>query len=330
MIVAITGANGFIGSHLAEAYAREGHEVRALVRAGRVPPTEVAALPGVSTVVVDYGDARDLRRALSGSDLVVHAAGATRAPPPARLRLMQANAGISRRIARIVATGASRLVFISSQAAAGPATAAHRPVRERDHPAPVEPYGASKLEAERAVAEELEAARWIVVRPGAVYGPRERDFVNLFRAARHGVAVHPGNRDQSIAIVHVDDLVRGIMAAAAAGKTSCGRSYFLANENPIAWRDLFALAARVCDSRVRLDLQIPAVVVDAIARVGDLHARITRRPGLLTTQKVALSKPRWWHCSVAAAAAEFGFAPRIQLLDGLASTYAWYRQAGWL
>jgi nucleoside-diphosphate-sugar epimerase len=329
VIVAITGANGFIGSHLAEAYLRQGHQVRALMRAGRSLPRDVALSPGLGEVPVDYGDARDLRRALAGADLVIHAAGATRAPPPARLGLTQANVGISRRVARAVAREPARLVFISSQAAAGPATVAGRPVRESDQPAPVEAYGASKLEAERAIAEELERDRWTFIRPAAVYGPRERDFVALFRAARSGCALHPGNRGQSIGIVHVDDLVRGIVAAAAA-PAAAGRTYFLANADPVTWGELFEAAADACGSRIRLDLQLPRSLVDAMGWCGDLHARLTGHAGLLTSQKLALSKPRLWHCSTEAAARDLGFAPEITLPDGLRRTYAWYRAASWL
>jgi len=329
VIVAVTGANGFIGSHLAETYAREGHDVRALMRRGRVLPADVREVERLRAVPVDYDDARDLRRVLSDADLVIHAAGATRAPPPARLGLMRANVGITRRIARAVAPSSAKLVFISSQAASGPASSAARPVRESDQPAPIEAYGSSKHEAERAMAEELDRTRWTVVRPVAVYGPRERDFVALFRAARRGFAVHPGNRHQSIAMVHVDDLVRAIMAAARE-PLAMGRRYFIGNAEPITWRELFRAAAEASDARIRVDVQIPGLVVDLIARGGDLRARITREPGLLTTQKVALAKPRWWHCSVDAARSDLGYVSRIPLADGLRATYAWYRQAGWL
>jgi nucleoside-diphosphate-sugar epimerase len=314
---------------LAEAYLRAGHRVRALVRAGRSLPSDAARSDALSVIPVDYGDARDVRRALTGVDVVIHAAGATRSPPPARLGLTQANVGITRRVARAVAKGSARLVFISSQAAAGPAMSADKPVRESDVPAPVEAYGVSKLEAERAVAEELPREQWTVIRPAAVYGPRERDFVALFSAARAGLAVHPGNREQSIGIVHVDDLVCGIMSAAGE-PIAGGKAYFLANEAPITWGELFQAAARACETSVRFDLQIPRFAIDAIGRIGDVHARVTRQPGLLTTQKLALSKPKWWHCSSEAAARELGFVQTIELPEGLRLTYHWYREAGWL
>ena len=202
-------------------------------------------------------------------------------------------------------------------------------MRDTDRPAPVEAYGFSTLEAERSVAEELDRERWTIIRPAAVYGPREKDFVALFRAARMGLAVHPGNRAQSISIVHVDDLVRAIMAAGRASAAR-GKTYFIANPDPITWGDLFALAAAACGSRIRLDVQIPGPLVGCIARVGDLHARITRRPGLLTTQKVALSKPLCWHCTSDAASRDLGFDRRQDLFVGLQATYGWYREAGWL
>ena len=85
-------------------------------------------------------------------------------------------------------------MYVSSQAAAGPAADPERPVSEDDPPQPFEPYGRSKLEAETLVREHPANVPWTIVRPSAVYGPGDGDFLTLFRQAAHGVGVYPGSR----------------------------------------------------------------------------------------------------------------------------------------
>jgi nucleoside-diphosphate-sugar epimerase len=308
MIAAITGANGFIGGHLVRRFASAGWETRAVVRR-------------------DFESNGAVERAFSGADVVVHAAGATRAPSAAQLRA--SNVGLTRRVIEAARRGhADRLVFISSQAAAGPARTRESPVTEEQPPVPHEAYGRSKLEAERLVeaATDLDP---VIVRPAAVYGPGDRDFLTMFRLASFGVALHPGNRDQWISIVHVDDLAKSIVAAAS-DKRSIGRTYFLANDEPVQWHQLFRDAAMCAKRKLAVDLEVPSMLVRFAAEIGDVAARLTGTAGLLTSEKVALSGPRYWVCSSERAKREVGFLPSIDLHRGLCDTYQWYVSNRWL
>ena len=265
-------------------------------------------------------------RKLYGADVVVHAAGATRAPT--RARLVASNVTLTARVIDAVRHGRSgRIVFISSQAAAGPAPTADRPVSEDTEPAPFEAYGRSKLDAERLVRDA--DVPFVIVRPAAVYGPHDRDFVPMFRLARRGVALHPGNRDQWMSIVHVDDLARGVMLASSRPE-AVGETFFVANEQPVQWRDLFHEAALSTGRRIRADVEFPAWLVRSGAKAGDVVSRITGRAGLLTSGKIALTKPRYWVCSAERIRRALGFAPLTGLRDGLAETYRWYLEHGWL
>jgi nucleoside-diphosphate-sugar epimerase len=307
MIAAITGANGFIGQNLVRRFGEAGWETRPVIRR-------------------DF-ESGSAERSLAGADVVVHAAGATRAPTPALLRA--SNVGLTRRVIELSRRAhAKRLVFISSQAAAGPAASRDLPVTEDAAPAPHEAYGRSKLEAERLVeaATDLDP---VIVRPSAVYGPGDRDFLNVFRLTRFGVAVHPGNRDHWISILHVDDLATAIIAASSDPK-SAGRRYFLANDEPVQWRQLFRDAASCAKRSLAIDFELPMTVVRFAAELGDLTARLTGRASLVTSEKVALSTPRFWICSNERAKQEIGFTPRVALPRGLCDTYEWYRAHRWL
>lgn len=300
MIVVVTGANGFIGRHLTAALAQRGHEVRPIIR-------------------TDFSGDR-FERAVDGADILIHAAGATRAPT--RHRLRASNVALTQRALNAARTaGVRRFVFVSSQAAAGPAAAIDRPITEHDDPRPVEEYGISKRDAEQLVrASGVPAA---IVRPAAVYGPGDRDFRALFALARRGMAIHPGNREQWISIVHVRDCVDGIIRAATVGD-AIGRTYFLANDAPVQWATLFDLARQAASARRVLDVEIPMPLVRFGALFGDAAARLTGKAGLLTTEKVRLGEAPYWICSNARARAELGFVPATPLDVGVAETYRWY------
>ena len=331
MIVAVTGASGFIGSHLTAELAARGFAVRAITRA-RSRPKDFSSLAPAEWVAVDYDDASALQRAFCDVDIVFHAAAATRAPT--RQELERANVELTRRVLIAMQSGkdggARRFMYISSQAAAGPAASLEAPTRERDDPRPIEAYGETKLAGERIVQNGSggSIAR-TVIRPASVYGPRDRDFLQLFRLAHRGIALHPGNRDKWISIIHVRDLVEGMIGAATSPVAS-GRGYYLANDEPVQWSTLFELGASVAGKRLSIDVELPHSLVALGARVGDVLARTTGTATLLGSEKLALSRPRYWVCSNECAKRDLGFRASTSLADGFAETYSWYAEHGWL
>ncbi len=310
MIAAITGANGFIGQRVCERLAQGGWVVRAIVRR-------------------DFESGAFVEQ-FRGADVVVHAAGATRAPTRALLRT--SNVALTERVVTEAnRAGVGRFVLVSSQAAAGPATSRSTPLDETSTSAPVEAYGQSKLDAEEVVRQSC-TVPWTIVRPAAVYGPGDRDFLALFRLARHGVAIHPGNRTQWISIVHVDDVADAI-GSCATQPPAVGRTFFVANDEPAQWHGLFRAAARAAGRshpELGFEIDVPRVVVRAGAALGDVYALVAGKAGLLTSRKVALSAQPFWLCSGALAKRTLGFAPRIQLQDGFVDTYRWYVAHNWL
>ena len=307
MIAAITGANGFIGRHVCERFAADGWSVRPIIRRD-----------------IEQGRLGEL---ITGADVVIHVAGATRAPSAAMLR--ESNVELTRQVVdRARESRVRRFVFISSQAAAGPAHSAEDVVTEESAPSPIEAYGRSKLDAERVVGAMVGELEHVIIRPASVYGPGDRDFLAMFRLARRGLAIHAGNRDQLISIVHVHDLVD--MIARAATATAVNRTFFVANDEPVRWRELFRMAAECAGRTIVADVNLPRPLVTVGAMVGDAVASLGRRAGLLTSEKAMLAQPPYWICSNARAKRELGFASRIDLEAGLRETYEWYVSNGWL
>jgi nucleoside-diphosphate-sugar epimerase len=333
VLALVTGSSGFVGSHLVEALAGAGWEVRRLVRpespAGG-PELPAALARRVSTHVVDYGDPAGLgsAAALDGADAVFHVAGVTR-----RRTLRDFRGGnVAPTLALLDALAArprppGRFVLVSSQAAAGPAAAPDRPRTEADAPEPVGAYGHSKREAERLVAAHPGGVPWTVVRPAAVYGPRDVDFLPAFRAAARGVAVYPGPRDALLSVVYVADLARALVLAATT-PAAAGRTYFVASEERVGWPAVYAAAAAAAGRPLRWAASAPAWALGAAAAAGDAYGTATGRHPLLTREKARLARARWWCCSAARARVELGWRAEVGLAEGARRAYAWYRAQG--
>jgi nucleoside-diphosphate-sugar epimerase len=294
---------------------------------------ELPAISGgaIEQVVVDYDDARTVQRAgvLDDADYIYHLAGVTKGV--SQREFDAGNVAPTRRLVDALATPGGqlkRLVLVSSQAAAGPARALEAPRDESAPNEPIEEYGRSKLEAERIVAAAGDRVPFTIVRPSAVYGPRDRDFLTIFKQARHGLGLYPASRDRYLSVIHVRDVVRGIIAAATSAE-SVGRTYFLTAEPAVSWRDVYAAVAEAIGKPIS-EINIPQPLVDAAGLVGDVAAWLTGTPGLVTRQKVALSKADYWVCSGTAAARDFGFRAGIGLREGMRGTYRWYAENGWV
>jgi nucleoside-diphosphate-sugar epimerase len=325
MIAVVTGGSGFIGTNLVRRLLRDGHEVRCLVRplGQRVPA-------GTQRFVVQFEQPASLVNcaALEGADVVFHLAGATRETSPEAF--IAANVTPTRALlgALVARRLCPRFVFVSSQAAAGPAPARHRAIDEDDIPRPIEAYGRSKLEAERIVESFSERVATTVVRPCSVFGPWDRDFLTLFRLAERGIVLYPGVAQQWISLLYVDDLLDGLVAAATS-REAIARKYFLASESPVQWRTLGELMATAAGKRAR-HIDLPVALVGAAAIAGELVSRITQRATLVNRSKAMLAVPRYWVCSASRARQELGFAPSRSLPDAIRETYLWYRKSGWL
>ena len=129
--------------------------------------------------------------------------------------------------------------------------------------------------------------------------------------------------------MHVDDLVTAMLLASTETR-AVGRTFFIANDEPVQWKQLFRDASTHGARTLSLDVQVPRPLIRLGALLGDASARVTGRAGLLTSEKVALSVPPFWICSTERAKAELGFLPAVRLQDGLRDTYRWYVAHGWL
>lgn len=287
---------------------------------------------GVASFSVDLTDPASLFQsgALEGVDYLFHVGGVTKALSLEAFR--EGNVAPLQALLDAVEKSAPdlrRLTLVSSQAAAGPARQADRPVEEADMPAPFEPYGKSKLEAEHLLLSQRDRIPFTIVRPSAVYGPRDVDFLALFKQLRRGAGLYPANRNARLATIFVEDLVEGLLDAtfAEAGRNEV---FFLTHEENIAWPEVYQAIAEALGVPLRFEWEIPAPFVRLAGRLGDLRARLTGQVSLINSEKVALGLAPYWTCKAEKARRLIGFSPRTPLTQGLIHTAQWYRNAGWL
>ena len=326
MKAVITGSNGFIGSCLTRRLVAAGHEVRCLIR----PSSSVRGDDAnVTRIPIDFSNPSSLDKsgALDDADIVFHVGGVTKALSIDAFRA--GNVAPTRALldaVQRVNPQLKRFVLISSQAAAGPANSERDPMTENTPPAPVEDYGRSKWEAEQLVASY--SSNFTIIRPAAVYGPRDVDFFQLFKQLRTGLGIFPGNRDSFVSTIHVDDLVDGILLAAES-PNSLHQTYYLTNEVAVSWQTIYQYIGEAWGRNIR-EINVPFGIIVLAGRLGDVFSKLTGKVSVLNSKKIDLARPRFWICTSEKAATEFGFDPKIPVQAGLKQTLTWYQQANWL
>ena len=322
MKVLVTGATGFVGSHLTDALLRRGDDVTALARSA----SKAAALAplGVRVVTGDLHDCAALQRAAEGQDVVYHVAGVVAARSEADF--LAANRDGTRNLAEAAErAGVGRLVYVSSMAAAGPTIKGH-PLRGDEPPHPVTQYGRSKLAAEGVVTGSRLA--WTIVRPPMVYGPRDQEVLKVFRLARLGLAPVLGDGTQELSAVHGADLADALVAAGTTA-AAVGHTYYACHPEVFTGAEMALAVGRAMGRRPAV-IRIPAAIGRGVLRVTEAAARLTGQTTILTADKANEFFQPAWTADPEPLSRDTGWRASRNLQTGLEETYAWYRTAGWL
>ncbi len=321
--VAITGGTGFVGSHLVDTLCAAGLRPRVLVR-------DVENPRWISGVDADWvkGSLEDpgaLRRMADGAGTIIHLAGVLRAG-----REREFDEGNRQGTAHLVsavreAAPAARLVHVSSLAAAGPSP---KPEGRApgDPPAPISAYGRSKLGGETEVAGLGGSTFWCILRPPAVYGPRDTDIFEFFKMASRGLAAIPDG-ERWLTMVFVADVVRAVLAAAAAG--AHGEVYHLGERKPQRLDDIFDQLAAGGAGRVRI-VRVPSAIIRAAGAAGGALQRLGWRRMPLTPDKATEILARHWTAQTVTSLDALGLGNGTLFAEGVETTWRWYRLVGWL
>jgi len=300
--IAVTGGTGFVGQAVIDEACRRGVSLRALARREQTP------CAGVEWVRGDLADREALAELVAGAEAVLHIAGVVNTPDPMGFHLGNV-AGTEALVEAAAKAGVTRLVFVSSLAAREPA---------------LSKYGESKHHAEKVV--EASGLAWTIVRPPAIYGPRDREILEMFRAARWGVVPMPPAGRASL--LHVEDLARLLLALVPGWPGVLRRKFEPDDGRPGGWShsELAAAIGRAVGRRV----WAPAVP-ERLMRAGAwLDGRLRRARAKLTPDRVGyMVHPDWVSSPDRAPPAEL-WRPQVDTEVGLAATARWYREQGWL
>lgn len=324
-LAVVTGASGFVGSHVADELLKRGAKVRCLLR----PDSPTKWLDGKPFEILrlDSRSVDALKDAVRGATWIVHAAGLTHARSPREFQ--DVNVGGTERILRAAmdaGPGLERFLLVSSQAAAGPALEG-RPVTEAERPDPVSPYGVSKLRSEELTMLLKDRLPVTAIRPPAVYGPRDRALLKLFLAVkRHLLPVlRAGGR---FSLVYAEDLARAIVLALS-HPAAQGQVYFASEPDVTDYREAGECVRRALNTWA-VPVAPPRFLLNAGALVGEAWGAIRNRPPFLSREKLSEIGAGDWVCSSRKIRVELGWEPEVPLQEGLLRTAAWYREAGWV
>lgn len=326
MKVMVTGANGFVGSHLVEELLSRGHQVAGLVR--RTSNLRWLEGLGVDLVYGEVTEPASLVAPVRGAQIVYHLAAVTQARNH-EIYYQVNHQGTVNLLEACVRhnPGMKKLVLVSSLAAAGPSPEG-RLLQETDECRPVSDYGRSKLLSEEAAAEYQERLPITVVRPPVVYGPRDKDLLPYFRILKKHLRPLLGFSDRLLSICHIRDVVQGIILAGESGEAA-GQIYFISGNRDYSWDKLSQIMADAMDVRT-LTVRVPPIAVHLAAFFAELFAPLSREAPVLDRRKAQEMSQQYWTCDWSKAKDELGYRPFVSLEEGMRETVEWYREVEWL
>jgi nucleoside-diphosphate-sugar epimerase len=345
MKVLVTGGSGFLGSHIVEQLVAQGHDVRALVRKssdtkfllslGSVDAGGAARGNGSAKhgrVELAYGaieDAVAVAEAVKGVDAIIHSAGLVKARSPSEFR--QTNVMGTQNLidaARKNAPDLKRFVLVSSLAAVGPSHDG-KPVDGAGTPGPVTHYGRSKLDAERAVLAAKGELPVVILRPAAIYGPRDNEVFAFFQAVSRGILPTIGNGESTMSMIYGADCAEACVKALTADVPS-GSTYFVDDGVAHGFRSMLEQIEEALGKKAKLRINLPFPVVYAMAFGSEMFGKLTNKAVMLNRDKMNEIRQPHWVCSSEKTQAALGWTPRTNLREGTAITAKWYRDNNWL
>jgi 2-alkyl-3-oxoalkanoate reductase len=322
--VLVTGAAGFVGGHVTELLQSLGARPRAFVHPE--DSTERLEQAGVELYRGDVADGAAVRGAVTGVEVILHCAARVGSwGPPADYERTNVRA-LETLVRMAVAAGVKRIVHVSSITVhgndLGGAGDESAPLREEPNP-----YSRSKVAGERLLARMIseEGAPVTVVRPGWVYGPRDQaGFARLARRIEQQRMMLVGSGENHVPLIYVRDVARGVVLASEAERAE-GRCYLLVNDEPVTQRDFISAIAEALGAPLptrRIPYELAMSIGAAAERLGRLLRSREPPPVMRCGMQMLGGENRF---SIGRARQELGFAPLVDLAEGVRRSVDWYR-----
>jgi nucleoside-diphosphate-sugar epimerase len=325
-IALVTGANGFVGSHLVDNLLSHGLRVRCLVRKS----SNLKWLDKKNVEIFDSGlfDKDGLRKAFKDVNYIYHVAGVVKSKT--KEGYFKGNVETTKNLLEAALENAStvkRFLVVSSQTVSGPSLEG-KPVNEESECRPITTYGRSKLEEERLVLSYKDKLPITICRAPAVYGERDTEIFIYFQTFSKGLTTTIGFNKKELSLIHAIDLAEGFYLASMSEKAK-GEIYFISSEKFYTWQEINSITSKILDKRPII-IKVPHFLVYTIAAVAQFFAMFSSKPATLNIEKAKDITQQYWTCDTSKAMRDFGYKQKISIEEGIKRTCDWYKQMKWI
>lgn len=325
-ISVVTGASGFVGSHVVDKLIAEGHQVKCILRG----TSSTRWLENKPVEIFDSGlfDKDVLRKVLKDADYLFHIAGVVKAKDEEGY--FKGNVETTNVLLDVlceVNPNIKRVVIVSSLTACGPSLDGY-PVSEETQEHPITAYGRSKYAQEQLAKKYMDKLQITIVRAPAVYGARDTEIYLFFKTYKQGLMALIGFDKKKLSLIHVDDLTNGIFLAAVSEK-AIGQTYFIGSEQYYDWNQIGVVCNNAFGKKA-FTIRIPHFLVYTIAAFAQFFAMFGSSAATFNLEKARDFVQPSWTCDVSKAVRELGFHQTVSLEEGIKRTVDWYREMRWL
>lgn len=325
----ITGASGFVGSHLADALIIRGYEVFCMVR----KTSSLRWLNGkkINFFFIDENSPKFqniIDDSVSEMDYVFHVAGVVKSKN--KEGFYRGNVDFTKNLLEALSrknTKIKKFIHISSLAVCGP-TPTETPLTEDYIPQPITTYGKSKLKAENEVLNYKEILPVVILRPPAIYGPRDSEILVYFQTFSKGLNAIIGFGKKYLSLIYVEDFINGIILSAEQ-ETKSGDIFFLSSDEPYSWDQIGSVTADILKKNA-IKIRIPHWFVYTTGMLTEFFYRFTDKTATLNIEKCKDITRKRWVCSNSKAKEILGFRAEYSLYEGFSKTIKWYKDYKWL
>ena len=324
----VTGATGFIGSHLAELLLAKGYRVRCIYR--KTSNLKWLKDKPFELIEATLSNPESLINVVKDVDYIFHSAGLVAAKNDEEF--LKANRDGTKNLLEAAVNYAPKLkrfLLVSSQTAVGPSESLDNPVNENSPLHPITAYGRSKKAAEDEVQKYKDKFPITIVRPPAVYGPRDIGVYDIFKVVNKGLITLIGFQKKYISLINSWDLCDGIIMAAESDNT-IGKAYFISSKRFYSWEEVMAIIKKELGKNHAFTLKIPHFLVLGIAGISEFFGKFSKKPPIFNFDKGRDFIQQYWTCSIENAEKDFAYSPKVSLEDGIRETIKWYKDNSWL
>lgn len=327
MRVLVTGGSGFLGSHICEQLSKAGHTVVALVRKSSNKKF-LETIPNVELAIGTIEDRKSIDAAMKGVDAVIHSAGLVKARTEAEFYECNTQGTVNLLESAIEhAPNLKRFVQVSSLEASGPSLDGKPVPLAQENP--LSRYGRSKLAAEKECLARKDKLPVVILRPAAIYGPRDVEIFEMFKAVKNRQYPVVGDGSMVCCYSYGPDSAAACIRAIEADVPS-GSIYFIDDGEPVALKVAVGeYLVEAMGTTPLFKIGLPLGVVKIAALGVEAYGKVRGKAVMLTREKVNVMRHSWV-CESTKTRTDLGWEPSVGFREGLKKTAEWYRENGWL